>query len=640
MVSALDAGLLQRAEGYFTGGFLSTDHLVGAGEVVVFVVLSLVADGAVIGLIAGTALFAARRLRPRAASVAAFLAGTAPLVAANVVNYELVQYLGDAADLRLMFDLAGQSVGELAAVASGHLLTPGIVATSVVVACGGLVWVINRRGENIVLGRPPAKLLIVPALVFCVALGATAGAIASNERLQNGILRKPAGKVLALAADQLSDIDGDGFGVASRLVDPDQYNALVFPYAVDIPGNGVDEDGVGGDLPPDVAPYVESSEFAPWTRRPDVVLIVLESFRFDLLGAEYAGHSVTPVLDGVAKRGISSTRAYSHNGYTAQSRFHLLSGSLAGVNGGTTLIDDFQANGYVTVYVSGQDESFGGARYDSGFSRADVAIDARTDRDRRYTAFTTAGSLAVPFSVVEERVAESLARDVPRDRPLFLYVNFHDTHFPYVHEGIAPLTSSVRVPRRRIVPAERESIWATYVNTAANVDRAVGAVLDRVRRIRGAEPAVIVTSDHGESLFDDGFLGHGHALNDVQTQVPFIVANLPMIVEEPFGHVSLRRAVGAALRTPATTPALPHLLQSDSSPVFQYLGTVNRPRQIAFRTRADMIIYDFRSRRFQARGRGWVPERELAGDERSKFLDLVRYWERMLLARAARLADD
>ena len=345
-------------------------------------------------------------------------------------------------------------------------------------------------------------------------------------------------------------------------------------------------------------------------------------------------------MDELAARGVSSQQAYSHNGYTAQSRFHMLSGSLAGIRDHKTLVDDFKANGYVTAYISGQDESFGGPRYDIGFSRADVSFDARSDRERRYSTFTTAGSLAVPYSVVEEHVAESLERRLPRDRSLFLYVNFHDTHFPYSHEGVESLTSTTRLPRHLIVPEERDALWATYVNTAANVDRAIGHVIDQVRRARGTEPAVIVTSDHGESLFDDGFLGHGHMLNEVQTRVPLIVTNLPIVLSEPFGHVDLRDAIGDALRNPEkTVPPVPRLLPANRE-VFQYLGNVNRPRQIGFRDSTGRTLYDFRSQRLQIHGGPWLRSDELSGPARDGFLRLLHYWERMMLARRSRTVDE
>ena len=210
-----------------------------------------------------------------------------------------------------------------------------------------------------------------------------------------------------------------------------------------------------------------------------------------------------------------------------QSRFHLLAGQLISRRRTRTLIDDFKTNGYVVGYFSGQDESFGSADYRVGFDRADVRFDARSDADKRNSVFTTPGSLAVPLQVVQAHVNDFLRERVTADRPAFLYINLEDTHFPYTHDGIEPIVSDTRVSRDRITPARRDEVWATYVNTAANVDRAIGEVIESVRRIRGREPAVIVTGDHGESLFEHGFLGHGYALNDVQTRVPLVVANLP-----------------------------------------------------------------------------------------------------------------
>src|SRR6185295_20414111 len=103
--------------------------------------------------------------------------------------------------------------------------------------------------------------------------------------------------------------------------------------------------------------------------------------------------------------------------------------------------------------------------------------DARSDRTKRYSTSTTPGSLAVPLTVVEGHVTEVLAR-AAADRPLFLCVNFHDTHFPYTHPGIETITSAVRINRAGIVPGARDALWATYANTAANVDRAIGHVID------------------------------------------------------------------------------------------------------------------------------------------------------------------
>jgi predicted AlkP superfamily pyrophosphatase or phosphodiesterase len=194
------------------------------------------------------------------------------------------------------------------------------------------------------------------------------------------------------------------------------------------------------------------------------------------------------------------------------------------------------------------------------------------------------------------------------------------------------LVSDVRLARDRIAPDQRTALWATYVNTAANVDRAIGTVLERIRQVRGRDPAVVITADHGESLFDEGFLGHGHALNDVQTRVPLVVANLPMRVPEPFSHIDLRSALNAALTVAPEAAATPVFAPTDR-PVFQYLGDLRRPRQIAWYRAGARFIYDFRTGGVQAWDEGWRPPSQLAPAEYAEFERLIHQWEWINLAR-------
>jgi arylsulfatase A-like enzyme len=324
--------------------------------------------------------------------------------------------------------------------------------------------------------------------------------------------------------------------------------------------------------------------------------------------------------------------AYSHNGYTIQSRRHIFSGSPADIDSGTTLVDDFKAQGYETAYFSAQDESFGGPDQGVGFERADVAYDARTDRDRRYSTFTTAGSLAVSYEVLGERVAEFL-RARKTGRPLFLYVNFHDTHFPYHHEDVRPIVSETVVPQSDISPARAADVRVMYLNTAANVDRAIGRLLEDVARALGHDAGVVVLADHGESLFDEGFLGHGYALNDAQTRIPLVVAGLPLTILEPFGQADLRGALHRAFSDPTGRPPGPVLVRESAKTVFQYLGNIDRPAAIGLTGAAGRLVYDMRARTVQVGGGPWLTEGELSASQRRDVADLIHAWERMVIAR-------
>ena len=162
---------------------------------------------------------------------------------------------------------------------------------------------------------------------------------------------------------------------------------------------------------------------------------------------------------------------------------------------------------------------------------------------------------------------------------------------------------------------------------------AIGDTLRAVRQHLPAAPAVIVTADHGESLFDEGFLGHGYALNDAQTRIPLVVTGLPLLLEEPVGQIDLRDALAAALTNPPAPGAAPVVAARPDKAVFQYLGNLNRPRQIAFETGTSTIAYDFRTQLARVDHDQWRPVDALSAEASARLRALVHYWERMVLAR-------
>ncbi len=634
-VTLLDAALLQRKIGLFTGGFLAGQRLGTAVDGAAFLMMSVVLNATIAAPLTLGGMAAGRRLglRPPAVRFAAFCTGVLPLLIADFFTYKIWAYLGDAFDFRVMYNLTGRRVSEIVAVAAPLMSRPLFVGALAFAGLVALIWLLHRFAD----GSPGAIVLPIPgpALRHCLALTllSSVGVVSvsvTSEAMGLGLRWTPAGQLFSTILNRFSDFDRDGYGLLTNPRDNAPFDPAIHPHAIDVPGNGVDEDGLAGDLPLASAVYSEPPlRNDPWPNRPPVILFVLESVRADAVGALYESRRVTPVMDRLSAEGLKVESAWSHNGFTGQSRYHILTGSLLDGRGGDTLLDDFKAHGYDVAYFSGQNDDFGGLGLD--YRRIDKFYDARQDIRNRYSTSTTPGSLAVPLSVVLDRVHEYLQGRQSK-APLFLYVNFHDTHYPYTHPGLENLLGVDLLPPSQISASRRAELLRTYLNATSNVDRAIGTVISTVEAQVGQRPAIVIIGDHGESLFEQGFLGHGYALNGAQTRVPLIASGLPLTVTMPFGQAGLRRAISDAMKKGARAdiPALARY--SSSSRVFQYLGTLDAPSQIGWMTADGPFLYDFRSNRVSV-WEGTVAPDDLDGVHRRWFEELVHTWESMLLAR-------
>lgn len=573
------AYLLDRKLGIISGGYLAEYQLAGP-RLVIFGLLSLLSDIVVLAPIIAAVLWVTRLLWMHALA-RAFLAVSVAwgvMAAADVAVYELQRYLGDLVNVNVLVSLVGGDIREILFFGvSPALHWLGFLSLGALAVLGAGV-VLDRWFYSAMRQDPGARRTTFIALVTALCAVLLIGAIARlrDPGLDRAMGYTPSGRVLAGLTQWLTDVDRDGYGLLSQPGDPAPFDPSVHPYAREVPGNRIDEDGIGGDLPP--GPPFREREYPPVTfvRRPDVVLVILESFRADAVGATLDGKAVTPTLDRLRRSGGEAPRAYSHNGFTIQSRYHTFTGHLLGPGNPGSLIDDFNANGYETAFFSAQDESFG-HEFDVGFNRAAVRYDARVDREKRFTQFATPASLTVSWKVLEERVNAFLDQR-SADRPLFLHLNIQDGHFPYTNPDVLPLLDATRLERADLRPERADELRRMYLNTLANVDAALGRMLGRVELRTGRRPGVVVLADHGESLFDEGFLGHGYAANDAQTRIPFIVNGLPIRIPDPVGQIDLRGLLRAALTGPDGPPVRD---ERQAPPVFQYIGTFDRPKEIA-----------------------------------------------------------
>ncbi len=592
VVGASDAVVIALTTGYFGGGY-NSPILQGAGAIAAFIVAGAVLDAFLVVGVFGVALLIGRVLRfPSAARVAfaAFLGVFVP-IASDVVTHRLHRVFGAILGLDALVHLAGGRFSNAALEALSE--APWLAAMlSIGLVGAGAAIRLSRRIEGAAWSTPPSRtvlstLLFTSGLAGVVILGFTSR---RDPVLTYGFGHKPSAQVLGYLARLATDFDRDGFGLVSGPRDGAPFDSSRHPFALELAGNGVDENGVGGDLPADFRPELPSARPDPsGPRRPSFLLVYLESFRGDLVGLRFRDQEVTPVLNDLARRGAASRRAYAHAPLTWPSRAQLFQGSIVPRNGARTLIDDFRDLGYRVAYFSGQNDQHGGSAPLVGFERADAFFDARADRDQRTSRTALPVSLQVSADTVLARVRAYLDETSGDARPLFLYVNLVDNHYPYHHEGLHRLLGVEPVTRPEIRPENAQRVFETYLQASANVDRAVGELVSLWNERLGAQP-ILVTGDHGQAFYEHGMLGHGQAVDELQSRVPLIVVGIGGTWPEPIGMADLRGLVLAHL---FAAPGRARFVEEPTRRLFQYAGPLARPYVIALRGVRGATAWDF-----------------------------------------------
>ncbi len=560
---------MERKYAIFGGGFGSSHVIDRAGEFLLFVSGLALAQGLVIALL----YLVIRAFHRRDPEGPTFLLnflfiGTAGSIALLIAKYEVLSYFSDAFGFELMRSLGGGSLADAAlfVASDAALMVFGLAA----VLIGW--WLAMRLIRRFLAPRPALPSLRWKHLLWLMLpLPILAFAAGRDPDVRYGLSRFNAFALANGALAATTDIDRDGYSWFTPQMDGHPFDASRHPFALDVPNNGIDEDGLGGDFrfsgnaPRDDTPRLPE-------RPKHLVLVVLESVRGDAIGKTLRGRPVTPVLNALAAQGTHVGEAYSHVGFTTESLKSLFSGRLFPGPQGPSLFRDLKANGYRVGVFSGQPESFGGISETVGMKEsADIFVDGETLKDHRAFGFAAKGSILIDGATLLSAFDRSFGSPAAWQRPVFLYVNFQEAHFPYSHPGTPRLIGGDPIPRGEISAENRRWVERTYWNAVAYDDRLIGQLIGRLKQLGvWDDTLLVVTADHGESLFDDDFLGHGHVINRQQTRIPLILSRAGAAVRQPIGLSDYRdlilRSLGAALPPKQVRP-----------PVFQHIGSLDAP---------------------------------------------------------------
>ena len=288
--------------------------------------------------------------------------------------------------------------------------------------------------------------------------------------------------------------------------------------------------------------------------RPCLILIIMDTTRYDRLGSTGCAVATTATLDSLAHRGVSFAQTVSAAPVTGPSITSIMTSVLPAehgvrdnsrfvINDDLVLISEvFQDAGYQTGAIVAAVPLLGRFGYARGFDHYD---DSFADDD--YQVFNPQfGNKQAELHGSERRATQVTDRalawleDADDGKPVFLLAHYFDPHYPYD----APPAYTARHPNR------------PYDAEIAFMDAEIGRLLAGARQVMGddREIRVVALADHGEGLGQHDERTHGFFIYDSTVRVPLIFsgsgASQGLVVREAVRTVDVAPSICSWLGVP------------------------------------------------------------------------------------------
>lgn len=317
-------------------------------------------------------------------------------------------------------------------------------------------------------------------------------------------------------------------------------------------------------------------------KHPNVVLIIMDAFRADKIGAERNGVPLTPFLNRLTHESAYFTNAVAPCTWTrpsVTSLFTALHVDTHQVYYGIS--SDKEELRFSDVLPEGL-QTIATYLQEIGYSTHAVQTNGQLSADFGYNrGFNTYKFLDAPPG--EEATANALSLIAGITYPFFLYVHYMDPHIPYDPpqyyldllgynvDLLADKEQSIagnfgeyfwdhlnyitgRSTERKfevLSPEAKDCVIARYDAEIRYCDDQVRSLVTSIKK-EYPGTIFIVTADHGEHWWDHDYLGHGLTMYNCELRVPlFIVADslAPAVIEKPVSLIGVLPTISALLGT-------------------------------------------------------------------------------------------